>query len=210
MSQKVQEPWWKSDAFKVAVAVTIIGAILTWILGFANPDDSESPQAAAPSVTSSSPRATDETEELSPTPTSTYKPREQYLSGINDIDGEAKTGSYSVDGTAYSNSVAAQVSKPCGSGADPEVLEYQLGRKWKTLKATVGLSDDSDSDFTMAFEVYLDDALKESFTFGVNHHRNVSISVVGVARVKLRAIYSKGPDVCGIDFAVWGNARVTH
>lgn len=108
------------------------------------------------------------------------------------------TGDVGIDGETFPNSVFSNYSE-CG-------LEYNLGRDWQTLKATVGLSDDSSSAARYRFEVFGDGTslFNEELVLGTT--MEVDVPVEGVLR--LRLVMTRIDDEYDTAYATWGNIRV--
>jgi len=108
-----------------------------------------------------------------------------------------ESGEAQVNGDSYANSLMLRASE-CG-------VEFNLGRDWQRLKATIGLRDDSDSGASYRFEVFGDGTslLNEVVTIG--EIREVDVDVTDVLRLRIQ-ITRIGDDAYG--YAVWGGIRV--
>jgi hypothetical protein len=126
------------------------------------------------------------------------------------VEGDTMTDSKSVNGNDYPRSVYLLVSGKCDWGAKPSSGVYELGRKWGSLTATMGLADDSMSLARVELNVYADDSLIAHYVARVNADKHVQLNVSGVGRLKLEEIYMGGVDhYCNVASAVWGDAKLS-
>lgn len=174
-----------------------------------SPDRSTTPSASQQSAgTTSAPSAATASE---PTGTesasaSTAQPATQYLGDLEPLSSSGlSTGAANVNGTAYARSVyfsADKSSVPQGSA------EYDLGRDWRTLTATIGLRDDSPTGCELRLETFTDGNPTSSETLGIGESRALKLNVTQVLRVKLQVTYVSTADVANYCYGVWGDARL--
>jgi hypothetical protein len=85
-------------------------------------------------------------------------------------------------------------------------VEYNLGRQWRTLDMTVGLSDDSTANQNVQFQLRADGRVIYSQTFALGQSRHVTINVTHVLRLELDATLMS--NYIGEVNAVWGSAQL--
>lgn len=124
----------------------------------------------------------------------------QYLADLNSVSGSGDlfTGSAEVNGRYFANSV--YLSNPPGN------VSYNIGRQWKDLEATVGLSDDSPENEKVQFQILADQRSIYNHVFVLGQSQQINLDVTGVLRLELIATLVS-PYV-GQTEAVWGNAEV--
>ncbi|MFI5979806.1 NPCBM/NEW2 domain-containing protein [Streptomyces sp. NPDC051555] len=134
-------------------------------------------------------------------------PATRYLADLDPLDSSGLgTGSADVNGNPYARSVFLAVDK--GSRAQGSA-EYDLGRDWRTLTATIGLRDDSPTGCALRFETVADGRTLDSRTLGIGQSQEITLDVAHVLRVRLQAAYASPADVTRYCHAVWGDARLT-
>ncbi|MFL1432429.1 NPCBM/NEW2 domain-containing protein [Nocardiopsis sp. frass1] len=90
------------------------------------------------------------------------------------------TGPATVNGQEYTETVQLRGCANC-------FVEFDLGRKWTTFEAVVGLSDGSRSDASVTVRVFAGEDLLESHTLGLGESAEISVSVEGALRLRLEA-----------------------
>ncbi|MFD3999072.1 NPCBM/NEW2 domain-containing protein [Streptomyces sp. NPDC058583] len=114
-------------------------------------------------------------------------------------------GAAEVNGKGYARSVTLWVNQ---AGPFSE-LEYNLGRDWKSFKATVGLRDDSPSGGNVTFEVAVDGRTVYTKTVALGQTQEVNVDAQDALRLKLTVTYS-GEDATSDYYGTWGDARLEH
>ena len=107
-----------------------------------------------------------------------------------------------MNGKYYANSVYLSVNP------GPANVSYNLGRQWRELDATVGLSDDSPENEKVQFQVLADDRTIYNGVFELGQSRQISLNVTGVLRLELVATLAS--PLAGQTNAVWGNASLMN
>ena len=131
-------------------------------------------------------------------------PTSQYLQAMNPVadSGNLSTGSTEVNGKYYANSVYLSVNP------GPANVSYNLGRQWRQLNATVGLSDDSPENEKVQFQIIADDHIIYNGVLELGQSRKLSLNVTNVLRLELVATLASPS--AGETNAVWGNAEITN
>ncbi|MFD7026988.1 NPCBM/NEW2 domain-containing protein [Streptomyces sp. NPDC059917] len=134
-------------------------------------------------------------------------PVTRYLADLEPLDSAGLgTGSADVNGTPFARSVFLAVDK----GSRPQgYAEYDLGRDWRTLTATIGLRDDSPTGCELRFESAADGRTLDSETLGIGESRQVALDVTRALRLKLQVTYASTTDVTQYCHGVWADARLT-
>jgi len=88
----------------------------------------------------------------------------------------------------------------------PDSVSYDLGRRWRTLDMTLGLSDSSTGSGIARFQVTADKRLIYTGNFTLGQSRNVRLNVVGVARVDLTTTLVSGDT--GSAYPAWSSAEL--
>jgi hypothetical protein len=127
------------------------------------------------------------------------QPVTRYLADTSPVAGESGTGAATVNGKAYAHSVTMDLTRWITDGA----AEYDLGRKYRRLKATVGVTDDSSSSTRVTFEVFADGRKIAAETVGLGAAQQIDADLTGVLRLKITATRSDGDGT-----AVWGDAAI--
>jgi hypothetical protein len=100
----------------------------------------------------------------------------------------------------YAHSVRAYHAKGSAS------FEYDLGRAYSRLQATVGLRDDDDADARRRVELFGDDALLGRVDVALGEPQVIDVPLTGVLRLKIVQT------TLNEDFAaanvIWGDAAV--
>ena len=85
-------------------------------------------------------------------------------------------------------------------------VEYDLGRHYRRLQATIGLRDDSGSSDQVKIEVFGDGRSLFSQVMAIGQAAPLDVDVTGVLRLKLSATLVSGSG--GGTSAVWGDIRI--
>jgi NPCBM/NEW2 domain len=130
-------------------------------------------------------------------------PASQYLEALNPVanSGDLNTGNVEVNGQNYANSVYLYLNP------GPASVSFNLGRQWRTLDTTVGVSDDSPENQKVQFQVFADQRLIYNHIFELGQSRRITLNVTNVLRLELVATLSSA--YVGQTNAVWGNANLT-
>lgn len=123
-------------------------------------------------------------------------------------------------GELFAHSIRYKCSLFCNDSQG--VVEYNLGRHYRTFNATLGVADDTqDTRQTAVFEVHADSKRIGRIQVRFGQPRAVSLSVAGSLRLRLVAIEAdiESPLRAGANMAggvpnhlpdvAWGDARVT-
>jgi len=131
-------------------------------------------------------------------------PTSQYLQAMNPVagSGDLSTGSAEVNGKYYANSVFLSVDP------GPANVSYNLGRQWRQLDTTVGLSDDSPENEKVQFQIIADDRIIYNGVLELGQSKKLSLNVTNVLRLELVATLASPS--AGETNAVWGNAEITN
>jgi hypothetical protein len=89
----------------------------------------------------------------------------------------------------------------------PHQVEYNLGRHWKHLQATVGLRDDSATNAQVRMDAFGDERPLYSHVFALGQSDQMNLDVSGVLRLRLVATLTSTPN--GHATPVWGEARLS-
>jgi hypothetical protein len=135
---------------------------------------------------------------------------------LSDIDRVASTNGWSaypnvrIDGVEYVNGLRSASIDDCSQSV--REAEYSIDRRYQTLSAVVGLSDDSASNGPVLVEMVGDGAVIWSGVVQVGIAEEVAIDVSGVLRVKLVATRQfddlDGTSTCRYVHAAIGNPRL--
>lgn len=111
----------------------------------------------------------------------------QYLADFPTVDENysSETGLRSISGQSFTRSVNLEPS--VYSDSEPGYVEYDLGRKYTSLGATVGLSDKVKADTRMLLQVYADGAELFRQEVGLGEAVPLSLDMTDVLRLRLQA-----------------------
>ncbi len=128
---------------------------------------------------------------------STFLADLQPVAGTNESSEPAN-----LSGTAYAHPV--QLS----AGDSQNSVEYDLGRHYRRLLATMGLRDDSGSGDQVKIEVFGDGRPLFSQITSIGQAVPLDVDVTGVLRLRLSAtLVASTSDCCSDTTAVWGDIR---
>lgn len=127
----------------------------------------------------------------------------EYLDALNPVSGSGNlfTGSVEVNGQYYANSVYLDLNPGPGN------VSYNLGRQWRHLEATVGLSDDSPENEKVQFQIFADQRSIYNHVFELGQSQQINLNVSGVLRLELVATLTSA--YVADTEAVWGDANLT-
>jgi hypothetical protein len=129
-------------------------------------------------------------------------PTSQYLSNLDSVanSGWLLTGAPEVNGRSYPNSVVQYLDP------GPDSVSYNLGRQWRTLDMTLGLSDKSTENETAQFQLVADGRTIYTGSFTLGQSQHVRLNVSGVLRLDLTTTLAS--DYVGGVYADWGSAEL--
>lgn len=91
----------------------------------------------------------------------------------------------------------------------PASVEYNLGRNFRRLQGTIGLSDTAeDASATVNFEVYADGRKIYDKTVGLGESVEIDLDVTDCLRLRLSNQYVAGSEDWSDAPAVWGGIRL--
>ena len=136
-------------------------------------------------------------------PGSPSAPASQYLEALNPVSnsGDLNTGNVEVNGQNYASSVYLYLNP------GPASVSFNLGRQWRALDATVGVSDDSPENQKVQFQIFADQRLIYNHIFELGQSQHITLNVTNVLRLELVATLAS--TYAGGTNAVWGNANLT-
>ena len=123
-----------------------------------------------------------------------------YLSDLSKVDGDASSGSITMNGKAYPRSRSRWV------GSYEAVDSWDLQRRCAVLAMTVGVDDKAEMDFRAAVSVDVDQAQAASTEVGFGTTQDLTVDVSAGLRLTLRATRTTSGwygDTVG-----YGNARI--
>jgi len=147
-----------------------------------------------------------ETASLEPSDRSSLAPTVVYLADLPPVSGAFgwAGGAADVNGERFMRSIAVRVHNALKTSA----VEYNLGRDWQRLIATIGMRDDSPSLSKLRFQVFADNRRIYEADLGLGQARTLDLDIVNMLRLKL-VVNFLGPDTdAGNYYAVWGDARL--
>src|SRR4051794_32017895 len=124
-----------------------------------------------------------------------------YLSDLPTVSGGINTGSAEVNGTLIAKSLIMDPT------FGPDQVEYNLGRHWKHLQATVGIRDDSATNAQVRMDAFGDERPLYSQVFALGQSDQIDLDVLGVLRLRLVATLTSKPN--GQATPVWGDAKLS-
>jgi hypothetical protein len=183
-------------ALLVAVVGGLIVAYLTHLLGWGDSSSSDkSPRAAPPTAVITG--GGHPSQEPHQTSAPAERPTVQYLTALEPIAASSDINpdeTVPVDGTTYPHSVQYSCFAFCN---DPVgTVEYNLGKRYDRLTATVGGDDQADASSGAGyFAIYLDGSLAKQVELHAGDAPvNIDLPVDGVLRLRLEAGSSTTPD----------------
>ena len=123
-----------------------------------------------------------------------------FLADLQPVSGYRSTAPATVSGIPYAHSVQL------GASSSGESVEYDLGRHYRRLQATIGLRDDSGSSDQVKIEVFGDGRSLFSQVMAIGQAAPLDVDVTGVLRLKLSAT-RVSTACCAGTSAVWGDIR---
>ena len=131
----------------------------------------------------------------------------QYLSDIDPLRSEYGVANEpaEINGEQYAQSVIMRADKGYVPYGD---AEYNLGRKWRNLDATIGLRDDSPSEAALKFEVFADGTRLHEERMQIGESSEISLDVSGKLRLILKVSYDSSEEIDTYCYGVWGDIRL--
>ncbi|MFF1722186.1 NPCBM/NEW2 domain-containing protein [Streptomyces sviceus] len=112
------------------------------------------------------------------------------------------TSSAEVNGRGYPRSITQTTS----TGGPVNEAEYNLGRHWQRLKATIGLRDDSPTRAKLTFQVSADEKQLLSKSVSLGEDVKIDLDLDGALRLKLTVTYG-GQDPNYV-YGTWGDVQL--
>jgi hypothetical protein len=115
-------------------------------------------------------------------PSASNAPAPQYLSDLDSVanSGWLLTGTPEVNGRYYTHTVVQYLTGP-----GTATVSYNLGRQWRALDMTLGLSDKSAENVQVQFQVTADGRTLYTGNFALGQSRHVRLNVTNVLRLDL-------------------------
>ncbi|MFG2472679.1 NPCBM/NEW2 domain-containing protein [Streptomyces canus] len=132
----------------------------------------------------------------------------KYLSDIEPLRSEFGVANEAAEtgGEQYPHSVVMRADKGYVPYGD---AEYNLGRKWRSLDATIGLRDDSPSEAVLKFEVFADGTRLHEERMKIGESSNISLDVSDKLRLTIKVSYASSEEIDDYCYGVWGDARLS-
>ncbi len=124
-----------------------------------------------------------------------------FLADLEPVLGGPSTDPASVSGVAYAHPVGL------GAASGGATVEYDLGRHYRRMQATIGLQDDSSSTDSVKIEIFGDGRVLFSQDMTIGQVAPLDIDVTGVLRLRLVATTLQHT-CCTGSVAVFGDIRV--
>ncbi len=124
-----------------------------------------------------------------------------YLADIGPVNGDVGSDTVSVNGVRYTHAISWYAS--CNN---TQIVEYDLGKDFRRLQTTIGVTDDSDSSGAVATEIYLDDRRLAAKTTSLGKTATVSLDVTQGLRLRIQSRRTSCTDH-GIN-VVFGDAQL--
>jgi hypothetical protein len=193
-----------------AISGLLVGLVLLvltlWASGVIPPDT----QAQGASPTTSQHRQLPAAQAQPQTQSDAQQPPEQpptpvttYLDALTPISGNPERGTWSINGKIYPHSIGTGIC----FGEREHTVEYNLGKTYRTFKATIGLRDDTETGTRVRFQVLRDGVPYLSRDLGLGQSTPIVVPVQGVLRLRLVATLLNDKGQCGPSSA-WGEARL--
>jgi serine/threonine-protein kinase len=137
-------------------------------------------------------------------------PVERFLASQATVSSDhPSTGVIDVSGTTYVHSIFGEVENASCSSAPSRTWEYDLGRDYRRLQSTLGVSDDSPALARVRFEVFADSSPVYTMDIGLGETQPLDLDVTGVLRLKLVMTETvKFSGSCSGPVAVWADAKL--
>ena len=200
-----KETSWRFDPKRIAesIFVTTIGGLLVlWAAGIIGLNASSSKGDSSTTVT---------TTELPSDPTPSFVPGS--LESNDDGQGSSETtpsfpselplatatpiglhqdvaidSTLQIDGQQYIHSLGHQCENYCNENSGVGSVEFDIGGKYRTFEATVGVSETAeDTSQVGTFVVYVDGVNKGTWQVTFGRHESISVDVSGGLRLKIES-----------------------
>ena len=177
MAGASKETSWHFDPKRIAesiFATTIGGILVAWATGVIGLNLSGNNGAAPAAVTTTEPPSHS-------TPS--------FVPGSSESNDDGRGPSETTPSFPYELPLAT--ATPIGSHQDVAIdstLQIDIGGKYRTFEATVGVSETAeDTSQVGTFVVYVDDVNKGTWQVAFDHHEIISVDVSGGIRLKLES-----------------------
>ncbi|QIR69768.1 NPCBM/NEW2 domain-containing protein [Kocuria sp. KD4] len=139
-----------------------------------------------------------------PAPPAPNAPRVDYLSQMSSVSFDSySNGTSTISGKIYQSSLSRFFNYD-----SPEAVEYNLSRKYKMFRASLGV-DDSRADTTAQYDVriYVDGVERYRDEVGFGEVKDIAVPVSGKLRLRIVAtlVHSSGDSTLAL-----GNARLEY
>ncbi len=175
-----------------------------------------SPASTVPVTATGAPATTAGTDNPTSRPTAAPGNVDRFLTELKVIesDGKVESGSASISGTKLPHSVILRAGGYDRKPTDVARAEYDLGRDYRRLQATVGLADDARSNAVYQIEIYGDDRRLASHTVRLGNSVPIDLDVTGILRLRLTTTRVEGDNQdssydYNLSASVFGDARIT-
>lgn len=205
MAGTSKETSWHFDPKRIAegIFVTTIGGILvawaTGVIGLnlwgnngaapAAVTTTEPPSHSTPSFVPGSSESNDDGQ--GPSETTPSFPSELPLATAKPIGSHqdvAIDNTLQIDGQQYIHSLGHRCENYCNENSGVGSVEFNIGGKYRTFEATVGVSETAeDTSQVGTFVVYVDDVNKGTWQVTFGHHESITVDVSGGIRLKLES-----------------------
>lgn len=205
MAETSKETSWRFDPKRIVegIFVTTIGGILVaWAVGLIGLNSSsnnvEPPTAVTntglpPNVTPSFVPGSSESNDDAPHPAEITPsfPTELPLATVTPIGSHEDVSvdkTLQIDGQQYIHSLGHRCENYCNESSGVGSVEFDLGGKYQTFEATVGVSETAeDTSQVGTFVVYVDGVNKGTWQVTFGQHESISIDVSEGIRLKLES-----------------------
>ncbi len=205
MAGTSKETSWHFDPKRIAegIFITTFGGILvawfTGVIGLYLSSDNgaapaivtttELPSNSTPSFVPGSSESNDDGQESSETTPSF--PSELPLATATPIGSHQDVvidSTLQIDGQQYIHSLGHQCENYCNENSGVGSVEFDIGGKYRTFEATVGVSETAeDTSQVGTFVVYVDGVNKGTWQVTFGRHESISVDVSGGLRLKLES-----------------------
>lgn len=116
----------------------------------------------------------------------------QFLNELTPVDkdpltynGSTRVGSFNSSGTTYGHAIS--MNPACGNHDGGDYwIDYDIGRKWSTFTATVGLSDDSPADASATYTLIADTKPIATGPLKLGTAAPINVPITNVLRLRLK------------------------
>ncbi|MFI6857386.1 NPCBM/NEW2 domain-containing protein [Streptomyces sp. NPDC050416] len=197
----------KSRTVARSAATTIaVAAIMTPIACGSESEPGQTTATETRAVTSAEPsRNSTRSENAGESPTS----QTEYLTDVEPLSFTypAEGGPADINGKYYPRSVIEAVDKTSIPAVE---LEYNIGRRWDNFGAVIGIRDDSPSECSVKFDVFVDGKSVYQHVISIGDSVSISIRIHKSLRLKLSVSYAGPIEPREYCYAAWGDARLIN